>query len=300
MPELKKPNIRTDFSNCQVDFSKIEKIEFHCLEQCGRCCFHQAPIVTTTEISEISKCLKAKSYRQLSDFAIDYFTFNNSLDRITNELINTCIEGLKWFWAPFQLVEAEDCILVRNYAIYSMPSTGRCALLNPIDMKCLVYDSRPMTCRMYPFTLEITQEDLWSLELIENCSGLKAGTMNLDKDGINKLLQDNAKNVAKDTIVFEEYIAKNCIKLLEPRTSHKISKPEDVKNAIKEFERDWQKAYYLHEGNQRFDQAMKKGTKFVEPLAEEGLVPATPLIVAYNQQIANKKKHKNERKRKHS
>jgi Fe-S-cluster containining protein len=292
MAELKNPKIRTDFSNIQADFSKIKNIEFHCLEQCGRCCFFQAPIVTTTEISEISKCLTGKSYRELSDFAIDYFTFNNSLDKIDSGLIKQYIEGLKWFWAPFQLVEAEDCILVKNYTIYSMPSTGRCALLNPINMKCFVYSSRPATCRIYPFTHETTQKDLFSFVLgMENCPGIKTGTINIDENGIKEILKDNLKNLVKDTIVFEKYVAKNGIKRMEPKTRHKISKPEEVTNAIKKFEKDWQKAYYLHEGNQGFTQALKKGIKFIEPLAEEGLVPATPSLVEYNIQIANKKKH---------
>jgi Fe-S-cluster containining protein len=293
MSNRKVINLRTDFSNVKIDFSEVRNLDFHCVEQCGKCCFFQAPLITSTEIHEILANISKKSYHELSDFALDYYTFNNSLVNFNSESIKHYAESLKWFWAPFQLDEAEDCVLVRNYAVYSMPSSGRCALLDPIDMKCLAYESRPVTCRIYPFSHEANASDVWKIiKAMENCPGLKSGILSIDEKGLEQVILKNLKDFIKDAQAYEKYIEENQIKLLSRVKSdnigHNAEKPQDIAKTLRKFERDWQKAYYQHKGNERFEKALKKGVKFIEPLAERGLIPHSPLIAAYNKNRNNR------------
>lgn len=94
------------------------------------------PASTTYEIERISSYLKTLDREQLENFALDWLSSLNW--EITRTNLQIYMENITWFWSPFMLEEAEgNVILVRNYTVHSMPSSGRCKLLNPFAERAL-------------------------------------------------------------------------------------------------------------------------------------------------------------------
>lgn len=273
----------------KLDCSEIENVRFVCREQCGKCCFYQAPILTTTEINRILLFLKSRPYEQFENFIIDLFTYNNRLDEATDEAIRVNAEALMWFWSPFQLEETPDSVIVRNYTVHSMPSTGRCMLLNPIDMKCFVYEARPDTCRIYPFTQNVDDQRIWHLVVaMKNCFGLTNGPSNLNFKEYERILKEDQESMRKDINTYEKYIAEKGVEIIRSKKKRNIHTSKEGQRAIMEYEKSWAEAYYMKKGNRRFTQALNKGKKFVEPLAEVGLVPPNPIILQYNEALKSR------------
>ena len=149
--------------NIKVDFSELENLKFKCIKYCGKCCFYQAATLTTAGMNRIRNFLETRGSEEFEGFVFDCLTYLNMLLKLNEEMIKTYTESLKWFWSPFQLDEAEEGILVRNYMIHSMPSTGRCKFLNPIDFTCFIYPARPVTCRTYPFTFKTDNSGIFKI-----------------------------------------------------------------------------------------------------------------------------------------
>jgi hypothetical protein len=98
--------------------------------------------LTTAEINRILRYLEQKDRDELQSFAYDYFANINMLSEVPEDTVNNFIESMRFFWFPYQLEVSYKTVLVRNYIVYSMPSSGRCFFLNPIDRKCFIYPAR--------------------------------------------------------------------------------------------------------------------------------------------------------------
>jgi len=276
----------------KLDFSEVENIKFTCLDQCGKCCFYQAPVLTTTEINRMLSHLETMSHEEFEQFAFDWLSYFGKLGEITKELLDEYIESLRWFWSPFQLEEVKEGVLVRSYTIHSMPSSGRCKLLNPIDMRCFVYPARPDTCRLYPFTQCRNAEGVIKIKLaMKNCPGIREGTFNLDKKEIEQIIREGPYKMGKDIASYEKFIADNDITRLPVNTrKSKIEKVEDVDQAILEFEKNWRDTYFFGKKDKKSRLIAKKRKKFIEPLAELGLIPKHPLLLMWNEKVAQPRK----------
>ena len=271
----------------QYDFSAVENIRFECLSQCGRCCFYQAPTLTTSEINRIRKLLEEKTAEEYDAFVLDWITFLGRLFQIDKEMIEQYKESLKWFWSPLIFDEAEDCILVRTYTVHSMPSTGRCKFLNPIDMTCFIYPARPATCRAYPFTITGEEKDVFKVIVaMENCPGLGRGQP-LDKKMFIEAHQRHMEEIRRDTEVYMKYILEKGIKIVK-KEKRKL-KPRDINEMIREWEKAWREQYFF--GIKRGESVFKKGKKIIEPFAELGIIPPHPLIQAWNKWLEEKRHH---------
>ena len=277
-----------DSKNIRLDISAVENVQFECIEQCGRCCFYQAPVLTTTEINRILSFLRTKTHEEYENFVIDLLTYNNMLNRIDKNAIEMNIEALKWFWSPYIMEETKDCLLVKNYTIHSMPSTGRCKLLNPIDMKCFVYEARPDTCRIYPFTQGDAKGN-WRITLaMPNCPGVKTGQSNINIEEHRQLIAEGLKNAYKDMKAFEGYVKEKCIERIKTRRKTKSPTPEEVDHEIADLEKNWRESYFSRKADKRFEQALKQGKRIIEPLAECGLIPPHFWITQYNEALKSK------------
>jgi Fe-S-cluster containining protein len=231
--------------------------------------------------------LKTKNQRDFEDFAADYFAFNGSLDKFDNESIKYVTEGLRWFWLPFLLDETEDSILVKNYAVYSMPSSGRCKLLNPLEQKCFIYGNRPTACRIYPFTDKVAENDVWTITLgMENCPGVTTAPSNINEEEIKQIIEQNLKETVKDYTAYEKYISEKGIKRINFRKKMEHSS-KDVNQVLTEFERDWRDAYYGTNRNAKVRLVSEQKKKIVEPLAELGIIPHHPLIIFQNEALSD-------------
>lgn len=273
----------------KIDLSEVKDVKLKCIEYCGKCCFFQAPILTTSEINRILAHIKTKCCEESEAFALDWLSYLGRLPELTKELLSDCIESLKWFWSPFQLEEAEEGILVRNYTIHSMPSSGRCKLLNPNSRKCFVYPTRPNTCRLYPFAWRRDSAGAIIIELgMENCPGITKGRSNLDREEIKQMIEESFHNTKMDILAYEKYIADNNIKKVATRSKkrkRKLETSDDVKRAIQNYERHWRDTYFFGKKDKKLTHLKEKKKRFIEPLAELGLIPKHPIIVQVNETL---------------
>ncbi|MCS7366065.1 MAG: YkgJ family cysteine cluster protein [archaeon GB-1867-035] len=202
-------------------------------------------------------------------------------DELNNENFKKYKESLKCFWIPFQIEEAEEGILICNYIIRSMPSTGRCVFLNPINKTCFIYPVRPATCRLYPFSIKIDEENIYKIIVaLEDCPGIGMGNP-INKEEIRETIQKFLDEMQIDITVYKKYIQDKSIKRIGRKGRKEI---KDVDEALEEFERSWFEQYYLGKKSD-----VKYGEKMlIEPFAELGLIPPHPLIIAYNNVIKTK------------
>lgn len=270
-----------------IDFSEVANIRFKCIEQCGKCCFYQAPALTTAEINRVIAHLKTKPREESEKFAIDCLTFLGRIPQLTKKLLNSYMDSLMWFWSPFQLEEAEKGILVRNYTIHSMPSSGRCKLLNPIDMTCFAYPARPDTCRLYPFSEKKNRNGVTRIFLaMKNCPGIQKGSSNLDKREITRIVEEGPRKMRKDVMAYEKYIADNNIKRVPTRSDKPTPKTyKEVEQAIHDWERSWREGYFFGKTSGKFARLLDEGKRFIEPLAESGAIPKHPLLALANEAL---------------
>jgi len=258
----------------KIDFSEVENIRFKCINYCGKCCFYQAPVLTTADINRILKFLESKSDEEYENFILAWTAYPG-FDKLNNENFKRYKESLKYFWIPFQMEEAEEGILICNYIIRSMPSTGRCVFLNPINKTCFIYPVRPATCRFYPFSIKINEANTYKIIIaFKNCPGIGIGKP-INKEEIKETLQRSLDETQRDFTIYKKYIQDKGIKRIE---RERIKKIKDIDAALMEFERSWFEQYYLGKKSD-----VKYGEKmFIEPFAELGLIPPHPIIVSYN------------------
>ena len=189
----------------KIDFSEVENIRFKCINYCGKCCFYQAPVLTTADINRILKFLESKSDEEYENFILAWTAYPG-FDKLNNENFKRYKESLKYFWIPFQMEEAEEGILICNYIIRSMPSTGRCVFLNPINKTCFIYPVRPATCRFYPFSIKINEANTYKIIIaFKNCPGIGIGKP-INKEEIKETLQRSLDETQRDFTIYKKYI----------------------------------------------------------------------------------------------
>ena len=175
-----------------------------------------------------------------------------------------------------------------------MPSSGRCKLLNPIDMTCFVYPARSDTCRLYPFTSERDPMGVVKIKLaMKNCLGIGKGPFNLKKKEIEQLTKEGITKARKDMMAYEKYIKDKNIKRLEVKPEKQKRNYKDVRQAILNFEKHWRDAYFFGERNNRLTLMLQKGKRLIEPLADLGMIPHHPLLVLVNDALAKRKQMPN-------
>jgi len=231
--------------------------------------------------------LRKRNKEDLNTFVYNWLTILGRIPELTEELLEQHRESLCWFWSPFQLEEAKEGILVKNYTIHSMPSTGRCKLLDPLDLTCLVYPARPYTCSDYPFTFKIDEISIIKVVLgMTNCPGVGLGpSLNTEeiRENISKSMIENEK----DIIAYEKYIEDKGISRIIRRSRTKSKKSADER--IRDYEMAWREQYFFKKKSQ-LNSFLDKGVRFIEPLAEVGLIPLHPLLVIYNDSLKEKER----------
>lgn len=268
----------------KVDFSAVENIKFECIKDCGRCCYGQAPLVTTSEINRIRTHLKKKSQEEYNRFIFDWLSYQNMLHLMSDDLYQDCKKGIEWFWAPFQLEEMKEVVLVRNYTVYAMPSSGRCKLLNPIDFTCFVYAARPVTCQLYPFTQDIDETGTFRVKIgMQNCPGYGSGS-HIDKNAIQEITQKNWIELNKDVELYKNFVQRKGYTRPKRKKLKKKPKKEDIEKMIRDFENSWRDMYFFGKKG-KFEDVLAKKKKIIEPLAELGIIPPHFLLVLYNERL---------------
>lgn len=267
-----------------LDFSAVNNIKFKCISNCAKCCFYQAPVLSSAAINRIRNALKTKTKEEYDQFIFDWLSFTNRLDTINDELYEDCEKSIKLFWTPFQLEELNEVFVVRNYTIYSMPSTGRCKLLNPIDFKCFVYNDRPSTCRSYPFIHEISDSDVFHVKTgMSKCPGIGSGS-SIDKMEYQKMTENDIEEITRDIELLNNFVKKSGYKEITRKTRNKKISSEEFKKAHLEFENEWRNSHFFGKKKSK-DSIFSKNKKIIEPLAELGVIPSQLLIKMFNEQI---------------
>lgn len=260
----------------EFDFSEIENQRFECQEGCGKCCFYQFVFLSSTEVNNILACLRKKPRREFEEFVWDWMSAAGKLIEYNDEKFQERKNTLLYFYLPSGFYECKEAILIRNYLLHTLRPMGRCVFLNPITKKCFIYEARPITCRLYPFTTSIEETKKHKFTVaFPQCLGLGCGKP-IDFDEIKKVDLRGCSYVEKDFKILKKFIQDQ--KFSEVKKTK--GKPARIKKMTKELlsdiEDEWRREYFLGEGKAR--KLPKK--KIIDPFVELGIVPSTFLTEA--------------------
>ena len=261
----------------EFDFSQVENLKFRCKSGCGSCCFYQLPMVTSTEINNILTLLKKIPKKRYKYFIDNWLASQGRLLDTPDRDREAMIDGLKLFWWPAVTSPSSKGQIVQMYSIYSMPSSGRCRFLDPIDFTCFIYQARPYSCRLYPFNVRESEGKNQLYFAMSDCEGLGVGDV-FDKDEFIKNYSLNYEAVKKDIFAFHQYVEEND---LEPNREaneeyQKLSRHERAVQNEKELINN----YF---GRQKRPSQPKE--KLIQPLMELGMIPAHPFFEKWNEQF---------------
>lgn len=260
----------------EFDFSEIENQRFECQEGCGRCCFYQFVFLTTTEVSNIISCLRKRSREEFEEFIWDWMSSAGKLIEYDEENFQKRKNTLLNFYFPSGIHECKEAILIRNYLLHTLRPTGRCVFLNPITAKCFIYEARPTTCRLYPFTTSI--EEMKKTKFVvafPQCPGLARGKP-IDFDEMKKVHLRQYSYIKKDFKLLKKFMRDQKLTEVNARARSKGKFKKMTKEIFSKIEDEWRREYFLGEGKP--EQLPKK--KIIDPFVESGIVPSTFLTEA--------------------
>lgn len=251
------------------------------------CCLGQILLLTSSEINKIINHLNEKSKDQWDTFIYDLLCYNNLLTEFDENMYESCKEGIEWFWAPFQFEEMNEAILVKTYTIYSMPTTGRCKLLNPIDSSCFIYQARPVVCRFYPFTHDVDENGVFRVKIgMENCPGYGSGTT-INQTEIIEMTEKNLLEITKDAKNYRKIIEKKGFTKIQTKKLKKKITKKQVEQKIREFHESWRQSYFFGKKGE-MKSIFSKDKKIIEPLVELGEIPFNPILKKFNEIFGKK------------
>lgn len=117
---------------------------------------------------------------------------------------------------------------------------------------------------------------------MQNCPGINKGLFNLDKEEILAIRKQGLENTGRDVLAYEKYLVDNNLKRKESETpKDKLKEIKDINVAIQEFENKWRDSYFFG----KTSGPHLKGKRFVEPLAELGMIPRHPFLKIWNDNL---------------
>lgn len=199
----------------KFDFNAIINKKFKCLSGCGNCCYEQRVTITSNEIKKIKENLTNLSTYKYKSHYNSFLKKNNLLEEQHILTLKKYIQYINNFYIPYVFEENKDNIIIRNYRIFSYPSTKRCIFLNPMNKKCLIYESRPHTCKLYPISFK-SNVDKIELIIDKDCLGLDVGKkynlneiINLYSESYQDFKEDHMCHIQyKKNLINETYITK--------------------------------------------------------------------------------------------
>lgn len=259
------------------DFSQVKDTKFRCQEKCGLCCYNQFSIVTLKEINGIINYLRSLNEARFEGFISNIYSFLEMEDESPEDSVRNYRESMFSFWMPINHMEAEEGIVVRNYAVLSMPSSGRCIFLDPIERTCFVYPVRPYVCKLYPLTIEFHKQGLRRVTVgMKECPGIGDGER-LDFNGIKRNDHEFLNLLFEDMERYESFVRE---KGLTPIQAPKRAARKKDGGVSEHCEEPWLWRYFFKMSGNSLP-----NKKVIEPFVEEGLMPEHPLIKAWNEKI---------------
>lgn len=116
---------------------------------------------------------------------------------------------------------------------------------------------------------------------MQNCPGLTKGAFNLNRGEIIKRLKESMLEIYKDTEAYKKYILDKKIKIL-PGKRDKTREAVDINKAIEDVEAKWRASYF----GDWSEKSAFRNKRFVEPLAEIGLLPRHPFLEMVNDRLS--------------
>lgn len=183
------------------------------------------------------------------------------------------------FWIPFQYHETNDYFIIKSYTVYNVNSR-KCIFLDPLELSCLVYPSRPYTCRLYPVSFESYPHGKNKVVIdIRNCPGVGIGD-EVNFQEIQRIQRGSFKAFIEDWDCFEKYVKNKDIIVTGTHSEHIFNDQQ-----IRYF-------FRLDESKQKkhmYKELEKITKKIIEPLVEYGFIPEHPLVKLHNEKIDSNK-----------
>lgn len=145
---------------------------FSC-QHCGWCCQNQLIRVFSPEIHTITSFLREQSRTSLEEHITACLAYEGLLPLYGADFTD------RWallhnFVEPYEYEECTHRVaLIKTHVITLLPESKRCVFYNPLVARCFIYEVRPVTCRLFPFTI-----DRMHLTLVsegEHCPGVNVG-----------------------------------------------------------------------------------------------------------------------------
>ena len=250
-------------SRPKFDFRKIRNLKFKCQTQCGKCCSHQVLFLTAKEINGILSELRGKSEDDFMDFIVDCESW------IGRPMDTKRIEGRKNmlmnFYMPGKLDEYVDALVVANHRLHFYPTSMKCVFLNPVTLKCFIYDIRPFACRVYPFglgTLRRGNEKVWEVNY-EHCEGIGRGKL-VDLHELEKNFSEHSRYLTDDFMLMKNFVEGRGFTAKRKARREPIA-PSDTRKLVK----DYIDLYFY--GKERPKKMPKK--PMIDPFVETDRIP---------------------------
>ena len=263
------------------DCSGVNRLKFNCVSDCGKCCYYQLPMITTTEINAIRTYLKSLKKTDYQDFMHNWAAFNGRLDTITADELDQMRESLHYFWWPAVSVEIEKGVIAQMYSLYVMPSSGRCRFLDPLENTCFIYPARPYACRLYPFAIKEAEYGAPRVVLgMKNCPGIGKGNRFNKKQFIDDFKKNNEIMLKDASVLMPFMIEQGYVQRLHTK-KRKTRIPKTIDEAVEEQERELITKYF-----DRRQRTPPPNKKLIEPFVEMGMMPKHPLFKAWNEKFS--------------
>lgn len=247
----------------KFDYRKIRNLKFECQTQCGKCCSRQVLFLTAKEINDILSELRGKSEDDFMDLIVDCESW------IGRPLNAKRIEGRKNmlmnFYMPGKLDEYVEALVVANHRLHFYPTSMKCVFLNPVTLKCFIYDSRPFACQVYPFGLETLRhgnQKVWEVNY-EHCEGIGRDEP-VDLHELEKNFSEHLRYLRDDFILVKNFVEGRGF-TAKRRARRKPIAPSDTRKLVK----DYINSYFYGKG--RLKKMPKK--PMIDPFVETGRIP---------------------------
>ncbi|MDQ1279378.1 MAG: Flagellin N-methylase [Thermoproteota archaeon] len=142
--------------------------------RCGWCCQNQLVSVSTVEIRAITHFInEIKTKQELEEHAVSCLSYEGGLEpydfRVKirlHEMRNFNVQAEVEFFE-------EKTALVRTHVLRLISNSMRCIFYNPLQSSCLIYPARPLTCRLFPYSLK--NNKIIMVDETDTCPGAGQG-----------------------------------------------------------------------------------------------------------------------------
>jgi Fe-S-cluster containining protein len=172
-------------------------------QHCGWCCQNQLIRVFSTEIHAITVFLREQPHASLEEHLIGCLAYEGSSYLYGVDFTDRW-SLLHNFVEPYEYENyAPGVAVIKTLVVTLLPKSRRCVFYNPILARCFIYPVRPVTCRLFPFT--VNETDLTLVSEGEHCPGVNTGAP-ITFQLYDSLTQQYNKLLQHDTNYFRNFV----------------------------------------------------------------------------------------------